>query len=216
MPISFNGTTGAVTGIVSASSSDLSTSLSSKVSTTGQTGTVNLSTATIIGSGLDLVASQTFTAASTVSINNCFTNLYQNYTIHFSVSAAAPSGNIEFSFRVRSGGSDLSSSTYISQMMQSTSTSQNASASTSDNVQFGYSSNTYQQRSINTFEIRSPQLSSITMVEYRSGFTLDSGSAYVRVGQAVVNNTNQYDGFTIYATSGNFTGNVKVYGYRNT
>ncbi len=67
--------------------------------------------------GLTLVASNTFSAVSTLSINDCFSATYNNYQILIS---ASTSTDITVRARLRVAGSDLSTSTYSSPGVSST------------------------------------------------------------------------------------------------
>jgi hypothetical protein len=209
MPISFNGTTGAVTGIVSASSSDLSTSFSSKVSTTGQTGTVNLSTATLTGAGMDLITSQTFSSASSVNVNNCFTSTHENYRIIFS--GFSQSTLTSISLRLRASGTDNSASNFkwggIYRLFTSSGGDDTTNGASSWTV--GLPNTTTVVAS--TLDVCSPALPVYTsMIGQRSNYD----AAAFNNGFWAANDV--FDGFTVFVSSGTFSGRLRVYGYRNT
>jgi hypothetical protein len=203
MPISLNGTTGAVTGIVSASSTDLSTAL---VPRTGATGTINLSTATLTGAGMDLITTQSFSAVSSVSINNCFTSSYENYCI---LVKALPSATSGIQFRYRASGVDAATSYTYAYVANDSGTS-SVVTGTANQAEIDFISTSSVRRFlINCFE---PNVAAVTVsltqfhnYSGRSGFVANRHD----IGSAV------HDGITIFPSSGTITGNIRVYGYRN-
>jgi hypothetical protein len=58
------------------------------------------------GGGLTLITTQSFTAVSSVSVNDCFTSEYDNYRIVISSSAVVGSGGL--TIKMRSAGTDAS------------------------------------------------------------------------------------------------------------
>lgn len=72
-------------------------------------GTIGGLSSTQQGAGLTLVASQSFTAASTVTFNNVFSSLHRNYAILFNFTGA---GAADVVFRLRSAGVDNTASVY--------------------------------------------------------------------------------------------------------
>jgi hypothetical protein len=206
MPISFNGTTGAVTGIVSAFSTDISTSL---VPRTGATGAVNLSGATLTGAGIDLINTTTFSAASSVLINNCFSSNYDNYKILLrNIGTASGSINAQF----RSGGTTYSSSTYRWQVYYSDYTSTTVAASGSNAgtfFQVGYAT-TSTEITVSDMTVYGPFLIG------RTGFTeslFGTTSAFAAGGSVLADNS--FDGIAITPVGGTITGSIRIYGYRN-
>lgn len=159
---------------------------------------------------LILLASQAFTAASNVSVNNCFTAAYDNYQIIYSTSAnTATTGDIQF--RLRSGGVDSSAASYkqgsISNSWTNSVAAFGGTTSTAGNVGFLNAANDAFSKSINVF---APFLSQKT-----TWATSGPDDASMRVYSGLFNATTSFDGFSIIAPSGTFTGTVRVYGYRN-
>jgi hypothetical protein len=214
MPISFNGTTGAVTGIVSASSSDLSTSLTAKVSTTGQTGTVNLSTATLTGAGLDLIASQSFSAVSSVSINNCFTSTYENYRIIMRTVLTSSAGLMNA--RLRSSGTDNSTSNYDTTTFYSAGNNTYGNQNCDNNISTWYAGNIDVYPAYYVYEVSNPQKSEVTlMTSHAAGARSGASLNAMYSGAFRFNQTTSFDGITFYPATSTMTGNIRVYGYRN-
>jgi hypothetical protein len=156
-------------------------------------------------SGMVLVASQSFTAASTVSVNNCFTSAYENYVLVISQDSAS----INIQLRLRASGSDNSTSNY-----NRTGASINAGGSSNfgsgSAESFWYLGNT-DGSSVSTTNIFRPQLAT------RTGMTTltASGSPNSFYTAGHFTQTTQFDGFTMFYSSGSNTGTVRVYGLRN-
>ena len=159
--------------------------------------------------GLTLITTESFSAVSSVSINNCFTSTYANYLLIFDLTQSA-SGNL--SLRLRASASDNTTSNYRvgSYYVSSNNTSGINTASASANT-FALANSTGHHGQI---LVLSPQLTSNTRFTNLNTFTdaAHAGSVY---GGCVFAATTQFDGFSIYPASGTFTGNVRVYGLQN-
>ena len=161
---------------------------------------------------LVLLNTTTFTSQSSVSINNVFSAAYDNYKIictHLNTSAGG------FDIRVRSAGTDLTSSTYkwIGPYWQSSAGGgagiDNAASSTSASLSFsdGTSQATFETTITNPF---------LTKNTHFTGTHQDNRTNLVgTLRWGVVNNNLSYDGFTLLPTSGGATtGTISVYGYK--
>lgn len=182
--------------------------------TLGTSGQVTFGGA-VTGSGMDLINTTTFSAVSSVSVNNCFTSTYQNYEIILNVTASAAVGMLS---RFRVGGTDNSSGTYFDAVFKANnnntagmwSYNSNATANTLFTIDPTYGS------TLAKLTIGSPQESAKTM-----GTILGSGgqsgvaAVSVNSGGLLFNATTQFDGITFYVGSGNITGSVRVYGLKN-
>lgn len=172
------------------------------VSNTG--GTTSISTNGVV----------TFSGASVVSLNNCFTSTYENYKIIMNVYGTVDG---DLFFRVRSSGSDLTSSYYNTYRYARTDGvtggSGNANASRFEYIMRPRNSSS--QKGMTTFDIVSPQTADTTKLVgqfvYWETSTIVTSFAF----SGMVNNTNSYDGITFYPSAGNVTGTITVYGYRN-
>jgi hypothetical protein len=160
--------------------------------------------------GLQFIVSETLTAASSVSINNCFSATYDNYRIIF---AGAGPNNTAFRLRWRASGSDNSTaSSYTSQYLQAESTSVSAALLTDSysRISNGDDSETV----VFSADVASPFLAKPTSFVSFGNYPLD-GPARVWLETGRHNQSTSYDGFTFYVASGTITGNIRVYGYRN-
>jgi len=164
-------------------------------------------TSVAVGSGtgsVDAIGNVTFTTASSVSLNGCFTSTYDNYRI---VLKATDTGTNSISFRVRTSGTDLSTSTYgrsqYGYTFAGATDFDNGSSSTS--ITIARANGSIFAADATVF---SPFLSENTRLV--SQFTDSSRGASA---WGYVNNSTSYDGFTISGTS--MTGTVRVYGYKD-
>jgi len=168
----------------------------------------------IAGGGLVHIATESFSAVSSVSINGCFTSAYKDYLIRANFSAA--SGSPLLSIRMRASGSDESSSDYHRQRYTVSDTSltgERLSSQTSATL-------TFARTNIQAFDITitNPQVAKLTniytsiVINYSGGdVTLPTVELYGNV----LNNTTGYDGFTVFPASSTITGTLRVYGYKD-
>jgi hypothetical protein len=187
---------GVVTGLDSAASSDLGASLAAKLD------------ATAYQPGLVLISSQSFSAVSVINVDNCFTSSYDTYKIIIRLFSSTAN---DLHLRLRLSGSDASGSNYDSQLSFADGTSVGAARATGQTV---FNSGSYRTDPVEFYvEISGPSLAAHT------GFyslNRDAGSnAITRMvgGRHAVNTA--YDGISLIAPSGNLTGTLRIYGYRN-
>lgn len=162
-------------------------------------------------SGLSLITTSTFSAVTSVSINNCFTSTYQNYLINGNITSIAVAGTL--SMRMRVGGSDNSAAnyywagSYINFTGAVTTNAENSSGlATSFLTTFSPTFGTAFQ-----MDLFSPQETIRTSMYNRiSNTDTNVGASYG--GNTSV--TTAYDGFTVFAGS-NIAGTLRVYGYAN-
>lgn len=176
--------------------------------TLASTGAVAVNGA-MTGAGMDLITTNTFSSASSVLINNCFSNTYDNYKILLRIIGNA-SGSINAQFR--SGGTTYSSSTYKWQVYYSDYTAATVAGSgslTGTYFQCGYAT-TATEITVSDMTVHGPYLIG------RTGFTqsLFGTTSAFSVGGSVLAD-NQFDGIAITPVSGTITGSIRVYGYKN-
>lgn len=161
---------------------------------------------------LVLINTTSFSAASSVSLNNIFSSTYDNYRYILTTTSNSATGYLFM--RLRSSGSDITSANYFSSVTQAGYGSTQLSNDNGGNSQttwnrFGYYDGTADALSI-IGDILLPFASSHTSfnnLKARQGF---GGEWSTGVYKA----TTSVDGITIYPSGGNITGNVQIYGYR--
>ena len=213
MPITLDGS-GSLGGI-----NNISTSASVNVSGT-ELGYLDNTTSAIqsqinTAGGLVKITDQTFSAASTVNVNNCFTSTYDNYRVFIDFSAA--STTLALTMRLRVSGTDNSTTNYFRQNMSAQSTTVSASQ-TASGTSWGLAGsidNTYISYNRYMFDIFGPQLTRYTVAVVPSLFVSTTPQYYSNLDAYLFNATTSFDGFSLLASTGNVTGTLRVYGYRN-
>jgi hypothetical protein len=166
-------------------------------------------TSVAVGSGSGSVATQgtvTFSGASSVSINGCFTSTYDNYMILIDSTFGTTSGTMQA--RMRLSGTDNSESLYVRQFMRGTSTSVATNTDTKTFFDCGDLSNTYRTKF--KLELNQPAAAVVTTAQSNG-----SHAGYINTTFLVHNKSVAYDGITIYPDTSTLTGTVRIYGMKN-
>lgn len=175
--------------------------------------------------GLTQLINTNFTTSSSVVIDNVFTTQFDSYKVILKGDAASASTTVAVSMQFRKAGSTITASNYR----------QGGFFSSPDGAG---SSGQYMQQaigsSVNCMILGVPSTSSYSNIEVinpavsgsqtgwtNSGFHHYGGAnpsagtklAYFANGSYAVNDN--FDGIVFTPASGNFSGNVKIYGYRN-
>lgn len=159
-----------------------------------------------VAPGLVLVASSTFSAASAVNIDSCFSADYSNYEIIMSEVTASNAS--ETRLRLRSGGVDNTSTIY-------------------DYIQWGNESSprrsgfTYfvvgncegRLEPRNTLRLNQPFGTGNATSIINIYVALQTTGIVVRSCMGNTNVTTSFDGVSIYPSVGTITGTIRVYGY---
>jgi hypothetical protein len=197
--------------------------MASYVPKQGVTGTVDLSTATIVrGAGIDLITPTSvagtgvtvsggqvsFSAATAVSVNGCFTTTYDNYLLRFN---GVSSVDTNCTLRMRASGTDNSAASYGYALLQGVSGGAGSSQATGQT--------SVQQALINTegfhaaIDVYSPALAANTRFQSNGG--KNTGTPYLAVFLGFHAVASAFDGLTLLPASGNITGSLRIYGLRN-
>lgn len=170
--------------------------------------------ATPSSGSLVFITSNSFTASTAVSINNCFTSTYENYFAEFNVSFSA---NNELTLRMRASGTDTNTN-YRGNACSMAHGSTNAVegfGSVVDRSRLMWAIGSAYRRGF-VINFNGPEIADKTSWH---GTGLGANSAYSQ--QAVVTfassheASTQFDGFTIYPSTGNMTGTLRIYGVVN-
>jgi hypothetical protein len=163
----------------------------------------------VAGSGVSVSASGkvTFTAATSVSVNGCFSADYDNYLVvcrHVYDS----SGNTSFNGRVRASGTDNSTaSSYVRQRLTADSTTVAGTRSTADAARFSVSADNANGTHLYFY---GPYLAQPTAIRSVSGN--GNSGAYIEDNAVTHNQSTAYDGFTVYPGANTITGTLTIYG----
>lgn len=177
---------------------------------------VKWATPAVSSSGLTLITAQSFSAASTVNVNSCFSATYQNYILNFVITTTSTGSDAIF--RMRVSGVDASGSDYkwatLSNNTSPSAASANASASsTSFNDSFlGYDSS---GKVAMTATIFRPNEAAPTLMTSHCVTSPFATYLYNFVRSGVHTLSTAYDGFSLITNGGTITGNLRVYGLAN-
>lgn len=166
-------------------------------------------------SGMVLIAEQSFSGVSSVSVNNCFTETYDNYRLIIDHTNSDNADRI-FGLRLRSSGSDVTSG-YGSAVrgwdLYTSSASFSDGYQASDRIHLGTVN--VNIRGAVSIDVVAPRLPRWTAFE---GFVRGDVLGVRSYGGIVVGNlanTGAYDGLTLFPSAGTITGTLRIYGYRN-
>jgi hypothetical protein len=174
-------------------------------------GLVKVVPTSVAGSGVSLssVGTVTFSAASTASINGCFSALYQNYKIEISITT---SNQTTLQYRFRTAGSDNSTANYANQYLVVDSTTVVGGRSSAQTIgDLGQMVLT--DLSFFDITVYSPFDTAKTGMLVQNGSVV--GEAYMRNQVNAMKASTSFDGITLIPTAGTITGTARVYGYRN-
>jgi hypothetical protein len=166
-----------------------------------------------LGAGLTHINTTTFSAVSSVSIDSVFSATYDNYLIQFNEVVCTVDSQA-VNFRLRVAGVDASGANYDHQVLVADSTAVNASRLTGQTSARIATSRTLAEGLDLAIDLWRPALAKQTNYSTQIGFDPVSGAAIrAYVGNHSV--TTAYDGITFLVASGNMTGIVRIYGYKN-
>lgn len=163
-----------------------------------------------MATGIKLLAKDSFTTVTSISLDNVFSNTYKQYKIITDVDSAG-GGNVLF--RLRTSGVDNSSTNYTRIYLVGTSTSVVGAVQTTQTTWSGFGRAENGVRQCNITEVLNPYQSTYTTA-YSSFVPVASGNLEVISLGYYINATTSYDGFTISPgfDSTTFSGTVEVYG----
>jgi len=165
--------------------------------------------ATPAAAGLAFVTSATFTAATTVSINSCFTGTYDNYLV--TVNASSGTGG-NYLVKLRLSGTDSSASYTYNTLTTNAGTVSSATTS-GGTTGFATDANDTGRPAQTQFTLMSPAVAAYTWYG-SNAFSSNVGGIGVKINNGYHAIATAYDGLTINWTNTS-TGTVRVYGMRN-
>lgn len=168
----------------------------------------------IASGGLSLVTATSFTTQSSVSINNCFSATYANYRIiGQTVGSLSDPLSAAIRFRLRASGSDNSTSNYYEHLIYSTNSGgpTRVYSPVETRGTAGWSATV---RGAFALDITGPNIAQPTIfLNLATGWGSPNNIAGSTYGNQV--QSNAFDGITFFPDSGTITGNIRVYGYKN-
>lgn len=171
--------------------------------------TVNFSGGSATANSLGTIS---FTAVTSLSLNDVFSSAYTNYQIVYSGVAAA-TGLQSLQFRLRTT-SDAATNYYFSNLRTyvSGTTATFSSSGSTTFMLFGILDD--QRRNSGSFSIHNPNIALPTSL---SGTFIgaDSTNNFAAYGGGFHAGSTQYTGFTIYPGGSSMTGTIQVFGYNS-
>jgi hypothetical protein len=158
-----------------------------------------------------LVASQSFSVAASVSVNDCFAATYDNYLI-VSGGISFSASDVTLNARLRVAAADSSAATYAYASLYAGSTVGVRQSKTGTAFDLGSATTGFS--SPLSLSIGSPAIAAQTVIS-ASGMFNGLATAFGHWVVGAFTGTTAFDGFTLYPASGTITGTVRVYGYTN-
>ena len=176
------------------------------------TNTTQLATTAFVqgASGLVRIATDTFSAVSSVSVNNCFSSAYANYRIVINITAK--SADNDCSIRLRASAADNTTSNYSSNTLDSFSTSTSVSTNATQTQWLNIWNAAATDGQFLHVDMFNPFASQQTAIASHS---LSTNNLRNRRGGGFFAATTSFDGFSVYPASGTITGTLRVYGHVN-
>jgi hypothetical protein len=161
--------------------------------------------------GLTLIASESFSAVSSVSLNGCFSATYNRYRVIISGVGSATTA-AELRIRYRASSTDNTAAEYdFAGQQNSNSGGAHVFGLLATSGLIGHQANNSFAQSLDLVD---PFLASQT-----SHLSLSTAWGDTTAVCMYMNGkhrpTTSYDGFTLFPASGTITGNLRVYGYQN-
>lgn len=164
-----------------------------------------------LAQGLTYITKSAFSAASSVSVDSCFSATYDNYLLIINITAVSAGGNLRYRNRV--AGVDASGTDYMSVAGWASTASSgkdSATAETSARWNFMDGSASIASSYLNVFR---PFVADDTHI-FGMGTRHQVGSSASTWPTSAVHQQNvAYDGFKLLPDTGTMTGTVFVYGY---
>ena len=165
--------------------------------------------APVAAGGLVLINSTSFSAQSSVNINNVFSSTYESYRIIVEATAA---NNANVFFRFRSVTTDLSTSYYGGGLLYETNGTFTSSGARNNGTEIMIQQSTHGggPLALSIFDVYGMNSATHQVVGFNQ-------SPYTGVGRSFAYmNTNggTRDGFVVFASTGTISGKVTIYGYK--
>jgi hypothetical protein len=157
--------------------------------------------------GLVHIVTETFSAQSSVQVNNCFSASFDDYLILLNHvgSTTAQSLNAQWSV---GGTPNSTANSYVTQRLDAISSTVTAARQTTIETQVGRTVSTL--RTFNIVQVSSPFLAQVTSHLSQ----VNGGDNVMQFFAGTHNQTVSYDGVRFAPGTGTFTGTLRIYGYR--
>ena len=153
-----------------------------------------------------------FTAATEVDVNGCFTSAYDHYQVIWDIRSSSASDQLNM--RLRASGSNAATGYYCSLVYAPFNANSVAGEGTNIGTTIMWAG--YLQTAVGNsgiMNVRRPAVAATTMWSMQGGNYAPAG--YPGLSGGYHTTASAYDGFALIPAAGNITGNVRVYGMRN-
>lgn len=159
--------------------------------------------------GMVLIASQTFSAASSVLVNNCFTATYQNYRVIIDLSTVSATGFTNLQLTSSGTASTTGYARSAGYTPYGSTTVFGESQNNASSYNLVYSNTT--SGGVAIVDLMRPAQSVRTYIAQQI-INFGSNGGWGNGEHGV---SSSYDGFVLTPASGTITGVLRIYGYRN-
>ena len=175
-------------------------------------------TPTSVTNGTAVNNTVTFSNQSSVTINGIFSSTYTNYRLVYRIAGAA-SQTCYARMQLTASGTPVTSN-YLSKTLWTDTNLANTTIGDQDTPKDSFSLGPCGTPTDGPLsgaaDVHAPFVSTISTQVVNSGSGLYSGAAfYTTWGGGFQRNANAYDGIKFYANTGNISGVMSIYGYRN-
>jgi len=183
------------------------------VPTASSSGMDLITPTSVAGSGVSFSGGLvSFTAATEVDVNGCFTSAYDHYQVIWDIRSSSASNQLNM--RLRASGSNAATDYYCSLVYAPFNANSVAGEGTGIGTTIMWAG--YLQTAVGNsgiMNVRRPAVAATTMWSMQGGNYAPAG--YPALSGGYHTTASAYDGFALIPAAGNITGNVRVYGMRN-
>lgn len=158
----------------------------------------------VSGAGLDLIVSQSFSAVSSVSVDDCFSSDYENYLVLLRLTATVAQ---TFHCRLRVAGVDVATG-YTNRIIQNDGGVGAIAISTSS-----FNHTIAPASGAGAWSFYRPFV--VAPTQWTAKFVGNGGGTWASDGGSVHDTSASYDGFSVIAQVGTLSGEFRIYGYRD-
>jgi hypothetical protein len=163
--------------------------------------------------GFSFINNSTFTSQTTYNINSLFTSGFTKYKVIVQFSAA--SANLSVQMQMRTGATNTATGYfYGGQYVRSNGGTGVLNGNGATFIDIGRLESGSGNRGFIVIDISNPFATNVTNFIYQSTGS-DGTSPLTLSGGALLNNSTSYDGLALIASTGNFSGTIQTFGFRD-
>jgi hypothetical protein len=159
--------------------------------------------------GLIHIKTESFSAVSSVSVNDVFSSAFENYKIEYNIFLSTSIAQLLMRFRT---GSDDTGNNYTTQSFQRGGTT-SAGSRDSATSRIGIGTLLNPPVNVGTISVYSPNKNTQTATHTQANN--GDGGATVALFTGINNQSTQFTGFTVFPENQTITGTIRVYGLQD-